>query len=350
MYTHGFLRTGMIRHVLVFLCALSVLYPAHSAFAQQAAPSAQQAAPSTTTPPPLTIENIFAEGGITGRGPETVKWSPDATKVSFVQRDDSGEHGQLWYVDVTTGNKAVLVAESKLRSLAPPPSAITDERQKEWMERYSVAAYEWAPDSKHLLFDSRGQLWYYSLDSGTAVQLTSAPEPSSDPKFSPDGKRLAYIRHHDIWVRPVSQGEEKLITSSGDENLLNGEVDWVYAEELSVRSNYFWSPDGRQIVFLQMNESRVPTYPITDWMPTHPKVDEQKYPKAGDPNPEVRLGVVSSDGGKVRWLALGNEPDPEMLINRFGWVRNGLIYAMKFNRLQTKMEVWFVDTATGRAR
>ncbi len=77
-------------------------------------------------------------------------------------------------------------------------------------------------------------------------------------------------------------------------NLLNGEVDWVYEEELYTRSNYFWSPDGKQIAFLQMNEKEVPTYPITDWMPTHPTVDQEKYPQPGDPNPKVRLGVVSS--------------------------------------------------------
>ena len=72
----------------------------------------------------LTIENIFAEGGVTGRAPETIKWSPDGKKVSFVQRDDSGEHGALWYVDVATGQKAVLVAEERLQELQPPLSSV----------------------------------------------------------------------------------------------------------------------------------------------------------------------------------------------------------------------------------
>ena len=80
---------------------------------------------------PLTIEAIFAEGGLTGRPPETFKWSPDGTKVSFVQRDDSGEHGELWYVDTATGEKKVLVSEAKLGQLAPSTSHIKDEREKE---------------------------------------------------------------------------------------------------------------------------------------------------------------------------------------------------------------------------
>ena len=300
---------------------------------------------------PLTIENIFAEGGITGRGPETIKWSPDATKVSFVQRDDSGQHGALWYIDATNGNKAVLVSEQKLQSLAPPASSIKDERQKEWATRYNVAAYQWAPDSKHLLFDSRGQLWIFSLDTGTGVQITAAPDPSSDPKFSPDGKRIAYLRKHDLYVRPTSEGSETRLTSNNDDdNLLNGEVDWVYAEELAVRSNYFWSPDGKQIAFLQMNEKDVPEYPITDWMPQHPKVEQEKYPKAGDPNPTVRIGVINSGGGGVKWIKLGKAEDTDFYIPRFGWIRPGFLWVEVLNRNQDKLDLYFVETSNGRSR
>ena len=331
-----------MRHVLAVIIV---------SLAAVVSPCQQPTAPVPGAPQRLTIESIFAEGGITGRGPETIKWSPDATKVSFVQRDDSGEHGQLWYIDVVTGRKAVLVAESKLQSLAPPASSIKDERQREWMQRYSVAAYQWAPDSEHLLFDSRGQLWYYTLETGTAVQLTASPDASTDAKFSPDGKRLAYVRKHDLWVRPVEGGgAEKKITAGGDANLLNGEVDWVYAEELAVRSNYFWSPDGRHIAFLQMNEKPVPTYPITEFLAVHASASEQKYPQAGDPNPEVRVGVVGSDGGKVRWASVGEEKDKNILIPRFGWVREGLLYMIALNRLQTRIELYFVDAASGRSR
>ena len=269
----------------------------------QSAPSpASQESPAKKE---LTIEEIFKPGGILGRGPEDVKWSPDGSKVSFVQRDDSGEHGALYYVDVTTGKPAVLVASEKLASLAPPSSAIKDERKKEAAQRYSIAAYHWSPDSKKLLFDSMGQLWLYTLDSGTAVQITSSSDAAVDPKFSPDGSRISYVRKHNLYVQPVDGGNERALTKDGDDNLLNGEVDWVYEEELYTRSNYFWSPDGKQIAFLQMNEKEVPTYPITDWMPTHANVDQEKYPQPGDPNPKVRLGVVGSDGGKIKWINAG---------------------------------------------
>ncbi len=307
-----------------------------------------QNAPESAQKKPLTIEAIFAEGGITGRGPENLKWSPDNTRFSFIQRDDTGEHGELWYVDASTGEKKILVSEVKLSALSPPLSKIKDEREKERVTRYHVAAYLWSPDSKHLLFDSQGQLWLYTIENGTAVQFTSDAEPSVDPKFSPDGSHLAYVRKHNLYLRPISGRGEKQLTHDKDGNLLNGEVDWVYAEELDVRSNYFWSPDGKDLAFLQMDETQVPTYPITDWLPTHPKADQEKYPKAGDPNPAVRLGVINADGGKPTWISLTHDPD--IYIPRFGWIRDGLLWAEVLNRAQDEMDLYFIDAHSRKSR
>jgi dipeptidyl-peptidase-4 len=317
----------------------------------------------TANPParkPLTIEAIFAPGGITGRPPETIQWTPDHTKFSYIQRDDSGEHGELWSVDAATGKKTLLVSETKLATLAPPIEKIKDEREIERINRYHVEPYYWAPDSKHILFIPRGQLWFYSLENGTAVQLSASSDRSSDPKFSPDGSRLAYLRKHNLYVRHLSNDTETQLTHDKDDrdkdkdekkkdtNLMNGEVDWVYAEELSVRSNYFWSPDSKSIVFLRMDETRVPTYPITDWMPTHPTVDVEKYPKAGDPNPVVRLGVVSASGGDIKWITLTDDPDT--YIPRFGWLLDGALWAEAMNRAQDRMDLYFSDAHTGRSR
>jgi dipeptidyl-peptidase-4 len=319
----------------------------------QSVPSPASQEPQTKKE--LTIEEMFKPGGILGRGPEDVKWSPDGSKVSFVQRDDSGQHGALYYVDVATAGKpAVLVASEKLASLAPPTSAIKDERKKEAAQRYSIGAYHWSPDSRKLLFDSMGQLWLYSLDSGTAVQITGSSDAAVDPKFSPDGSRISYVRRHNLYAQPLDGGHERALTKDGDDNLLNGEVDWIYEEELYTRSNYFWSPDGRQIAFLQMNEKDVPTYPITDWMPTHATVDQEKYPQPGDPNPKVRLGVVGSDGGKIKWISAGTGNDvplsdsPDALVPRFGWVRDGVLWAIALNRLQNRLDLYFVDVKNSK--
>jgi dipeptidyl-peptidase-4 len=297
---------------------------------------------------PLTIEEMYQPGGLTGRGPETMTWSPDGTRLSFVQRDEKGEKGELWYVDASTGEKKVLVSAAKLASLDPDVNKVKNEREKERLTRYRVAAYLWAPDSKHLLFNSQGQLWLYDLGNETAVQFTSASDPSGSPEFSPNGNRVAYVRKHNLYVRSASGGEEKQLTKDGGDNFLNGDIDWVYAEELAVRSNYFWSPDSKEIVFMHMDETKVPTYPITDWIPTHPQVDQEKYPKVGDPNPVVKLGVVDADKDHVRWLSLGSDDDT--YIPRFGWAVPGVVWAEVLNRTQDKLDLYFVDAKTGKSR
>ncbi len=306
--------------------------------------TAQSSAPTK----PLTIEAIFAPGGLTGREPEAFNWSPDGAKLTFVQRNDQGEQGELWYVDTATGEKKILVSAAKLASLAPDVNKVKDEREKERLTRYHVAAYLWAPDSRHLIFDSQGQLWLYDLATGTAVQFTSAPDPSGDPKFSPDGNHVSYVRKHNLYVRPVSGKGERALTKDTEDNLFNGDIDWVYEEELAVRSNYFWSPDSKEIVFLHMDETKVPTYPISNLIPTHPTVDFQKYPQVADPNPTVKLGVVDAGKGKPRWISLTN--DQEAYIPRFGWVSEGVIWAEVLNRNQDKMDLYFVDAKSGKSR
>lgn len=302
----------------------------------------------------LTIQSIYAPNGITGRVPDTVKWSPDGKKVSYIVHEEtSGNAGRrgkadLYYIAVSTGKPAVLVASDKIAAMNPPPSTGKDDRERDNRERYHVAGYHWSPDSEHILFDANGQLWYYTLQTGKAVALSAAGNAAGDPKFSNDGKHLSYVRKHNLVVRAVDGSSEKGLTSDGDDNILSGEVDWVYAEELEVRSNYFWSPDDRRIAFLQMNETKVPTYPIVDFIPHHPPVSPERYPKVGDPNPEVRLGVVNSSGGSVKWLSLSEDKD--VYIPRFGWVNKDVIWAMVLNRAQNQLDLYFIDAATGKSK
>jgi dipeptidyl-peptidase-4 len=302
----------------------------------------------------LTIESIYAPNGITGRAPDTIKWSPDGKKVSYIVHEETsgnaerGGKADLYYIDVSTGKPAVLVASDKIAAMSPPPSTSKDDRERDNRERYHVAGYHWSPDSQHILFDANGQLWYYSLQSGTAAALTTSADAAGDPKFSNDGKHLSYVRKHNLVVRPLEGPSEKALTGGTDENILNGEVDWVYAEELDVRSNYFWSPDDRRIVLLQMNETKVPTYPIVDFIPHHPSVSAEKYPKVGDPNPEVRLGVVNASGGNIKWLSLSDNKD--VYVPRFGWVNKDVIWAMLLNRAQNQLDLYFIDAASGKSK
>ncbi len=293
----------------------------------------------------ITVEEMFGPGAMDMRAPQFLQWSPDGGKLSYAQHGSDGE--AIYSYDPETGKSTVLIPADKLDAMAPPPPAKGDDRARDNRQRYRVAAYHWAPDSRSILFDSEGQLWVFDLQSQKANQITQGDAASGDPKFSPDGRYVSFIREDDIVVHPVGGGEERKLTSGGDKDILNGEVDWLYEEELGVRSNYFWSPDSRQVLFLQMDETKVPTYPIVDWIPTHPSDDAEKYPKAGDTNPSVRLGLAGLDG-KTAWLKLTDEED--FYIPRFGWMAPGLAWALVLNRRQETEWLYFIDTATGSSR
>ena len=136
--------------------------------------------------------------------------------------------------------------------------------------------------------------------------------------------------------------------SSKGQSILNGEVDWVYEEELDTRSNYFWSPDSKNLAYLQMNETAVPQYPITDWIPTHALVDWQRYPQPGDANPEVQVGVVSAKGGKTTWMNIPIHTGD--YIPRFGWVNRSTLWVETVSRDHKHRALYFTGVDAGDAR
>src|SRR5882757_3615107 len=149
----------------------------------------------------LTVQSIYGSAGLTGRSPDTVKWSPDGKKFSYFLHQEQGEKADLYYIDVTSGKPAVLVASEKIAAMKPPVTGSKDDREKDNRERYRVAGYHWAPDSEHILFDANGQLWYYTLSSGKYVALSAQGDAASDPKFSTDSKSISYIRKHNLVVK-----------------------------------------------------------------------------------------------------------------------------------------------------
>lgn len=316
--------------------AVSCVFAAVSAMAQQAPVKKQ-----------YTVEAVFASSAERAQPPASTQWSPDGTKLSFIQHGEAGKQESLYYFDPASGKSAQLIAADQLAALVPSTGKLKDDRQRENRARFGVSEYQWAPDSRSLLFDALGQLWIFDLATTRGRQLTTAAEPSSDPKFSPNGKFLSYLRGHNLYVRPVADGKETALTNGASDDLLNGEVDWLYSEELDVRSNYFWSPDSTQILYLQMNESPVPQYPIVNWVPTHPETEQERYPKAGDANPTVKLMLTSLDGHS-RQIDLGLSGD--YYIPRFGWARPGLAWAMVLNRLQNQQGLYFIDVRTGKSR
>ncbi len=298
---------------------------------------------------PFTIDAIIAHGPIIGAPPDQLTWSPDGKHLTYL------DGGELMDVDPVTGKTHVLVSAAKMESLEGGNGS---EQDRDHRQRYSLASYVWAPDSTHILFDSNGRLWLYDLHNGTGIELGfSGMFSGDDPKFSPDGAFISMVKDHGLAVIPLREPGTPTIpltpasngSSTDGQELLNGEVDWVYEEELDVRSNYFWSPDSKKIAYLQMNETRVPRYPITDWIPNHALVDWQRFPQPGDPNPVVHVGVVPVQGGKPVWIRipLHNGDD---YIPRFGWVDSKTLWIETLSRDHKHLALYFADTEYGESQ
>lgn len=291
----------------------------------------------------FTVADIYREGNLTGKAPEGVTWAPDGARVTYVS-----EEGDLMQVEAATGKASVLVGRVKLASLI---STNTPEKDKDHRSRYNMPGYVWGPDARHLLFDSNGQLWLYDLRNGTGIQVAfSGAASGDDPKFSPDGTVLSFIRDHNVYACQLRKPGTPIASLSinKDSNMLNGQVDWLYLEELGVRSNYFWSPDSRQIAYLQMNETAVPEYPLVDWIPTHTQVDLQRYPQPGDNNPAVRVGVVNGSGGKTVWIKLPPQESQDY-IPRFGWVNRKTLWIETLSRDHKHRNIFFAEPGAGTA-
>jgi dipeptidyl-peptidase-4 len=189
------------------------------------------------------------------------------------------------------------------------------------------------------------------LRNGVGLEMGDTGAASGDdPKFSPDGNVISFIRDRGLAViRLHDPGTPTvMIAPAPNASTLCGAVDWVYQEELDVRSDYFWSPDSKNIAFLQMNEAQVPVYPLTDWIPTHATVEGQRYPQPGDPNPDVRVGVVGAKGSRVSWIRLPFEEGQDY-IPRFGWVDSRTLWIETLSRDQKRRDIYFADPASGLA-
>ena len=299
--------------------------------------------PAQTPPKQLTVESIFANGPLIGLPPQGLTWSPDGGHLTYL------DGGELVDLDPASGKPHILISRAKLSSLN---SDTANEKDRDHRIRYAMPTYQWAPDSSHLLFDTNGRLWIYDLTTGTGLAVGfSGTASGDDPKFSPDGKVLSFIRDHGLAVIHLRDPGTPTLNVAPPANpaILNGEVDWVYEEELDVRSNYFWSPDSTHLAYLQMDEIHVPEYPITDWIPVHPVVDKQRFPQPGDPNPDVRVGVVSATGGKTVWIKLPFKSGDDY-IPRFGWVDHKTVWVQTLTRDHKLKNLYFADSSTGQSK
>jgi dipeptidyl-peptidase-4 len=267
----------------------------------------------------LTDDQYFKSNfkGITQPLPSVVKWLDDSRVV--LKRE-----GKNYVIDCKSGTETEATdADMKANSGPDKPSA----------------------------FLKGGDV--YVRISGAETQLTNDKDKKSNPTLSPDGNYVAYTRNNDLYTVNIVSKKENRITNDGSETILNGYASWVYMEEIlgrrSAYRSFWWAPDSKHIAFFRTDDSPVPIFTITDGAGLHGVVEKERYPKVGDPNPEVKVGIVGPDGGNIVWADFN--PKDDQYFGAPYWMPDGSSLLVQWmNRLQDNLIIYEVSTTTGTKR
>lgn len=303
------------------------------------------------TPARLSIDAIYDPADrvdFTGAPPTDLAWL-DATTYLWARR---GERGVDWLkVDAATGAESPLFSTDALAAaLAALPGVDAAEARTAARSR----SLTFNPARTGALVTIADDLYFYDVPSGRAARLTASAEGEDEATFSPDGRSVAFLRGNDLYAVDVATQRERALTNDGSAEILNGRLDWLYQEEIYGRGRfrgYWWSPDSSRIAYLRLDERPVPEYTVVDHIPYRPALEVTDYPKAGDPNPEVVLGVARMAGGPTSWIDLGDYDPADRLIVNVGWTPDsrGVVYQVQ-NREQTWLDLNIGDATTRASR
>jgi dipeptidyl-peptidase 4 len=310
------------------------------------------AAPALAKPHPsksLTVERIYGGPSLSGHLIQGIEWSPDGKRISYLQRD--GSSVEMWTMDAAKGERKVLVKAGVLEEVMQPRKASAI--QSTGLGRVQAENYIWSPAGDALLFIGSSNLVLLDLKTMAskplAVAADNAAQDIADPKFSPDGKWVSFVRDFNLWVASVATSQAKELTAGGSEEILKGQLDWLYPEELDCTTAYWWSPDSSKIAYYEMDERPVTRYPIVDMSSPIGATVYTRFPQAGEANPIVRVGVVAAGGGETKWMDTG--ADTNVYLPRVVWLPDSSRVAIeRLNRAQNQLDLLFSDAATGASQ
>ncbi|WP_249311478.1 S9 family peptidase [Pseudoalteromonas ruthenica] len=294
----------------------------------------------------LTLERIFDDPSLAGKAPVKLKFSPDGSRVTYLQgkKEDYNRY-DLWEYNLKDNSNRMLVDSQALFS---GPENLSDEekarRERQRIFGRGILEYTWSKDGQALLFPLNGDLYYYQLASGESRKLTDTEAFETDARFSPKGNFVSFIRDQNLYALELASGKEIQLTQDGGGVIKNGMAEFVAQEEMSRMTGYWWSGDEQKIAFTRIDESPVEEAIRNEIYADEVKLFNQRYPYTGTDNVAIELGVVHIDDKQVDWIDLGTDKD--IYIARAKWLKDNHTLSYQWqNRSQQELELRFYDSA-----
>ncbi len=269
--------------------------------------------------------------------------SPLGDRVYFLRSGPTDRNQKLYVFDVATGVARLFVDPAALgasRALSREEQA---RRERQRQTERGITSYEVSAAGDVILVPYSGDLYVVDAASARSRRLTETPEPEIDPDLSPDGSRVAFARGGALVVIDVATGLETVLVRSDDPNIEYGIAEFVAQEEMDRSTGHWWSPDSRRVALTEVDSRGVPTFRVPDFNDPVGEGSVSPYPKAGDPNAVVRLGVVDAGGGEIAWLDLGDDVE---YLARVHWAPDGAsLWVETQPRSQKRLDLRHVDLA-----
>lgn len=268
--------------------------------------------------------------------PSILQWLDDSHYL-LIEEDEKSGDSKLFKVNAVDRTKTLFFDYGPVQKMLP--------------KGISAMRYEdRTADYAGFLYKDKGDLYYYSRPENAFKRLTATAGEERNARFSPDGRYAAYTRDHNLYSLEISSGLEYQLTDDGSEAVYNGWASWVYYEEILGRGSryaaFWWSPDSRHLAYLRFDDSPVPTFPLFRSRGQHGELEIERYPKAGDPNPYVRLGVVAATGGQTVWADVEEKAD-HYIAWPF-WLKDSTKLTFQWmNRDQNRIIVYAMDPESG---
>ena len=296
----------------------------------------------------LTFERLRADPPVSGPVVLGLKVAPDGKRVTYLKgRDDNQDVLELWQFEAKTGTHRLLL---RAEDLAPGETKITAEeqarRQRARIRQTGITRYDYDETGRHLIVPLGGDLYVYDLATRDVVAITGGGA-RIDPKLSPSGDRVAFVRERDLWTRELADGRETRLTASESDTVVNGLAEFIAQEEMGRFDGFWWSPDGTRIAFIQYDEAPVNILERVAIGGDGATLTKQRYPLAGTPNVRVRIGIAELASHETRWIDLGTDSD--IYIPLLRWNLDGSrLFVERETRSQRQLDLLGVDPRSAR--